>query len=149
MNGIISNVPQIKWSPCDCLGNHDDSIVHIEQPAECNICATPAEDVELAALRNYILSNGFNEAGVAFHIIHICATPLVSPSTATWDFVDRADVPRLILTTLKSPGYLEGIWPSLKIIMGSNSGNSAWTAGIATTIAFFDVIKILPILKGN
>jgi hypothetical protein len=53
----------------------------------------------------------------------------------------------MVLALLNQPGYIEGIWPSLKIVMGSNAGNSAWTAGIATTIAFFDVIRTLPALK--
>ena len=112
----------------------------------------PAEDVELTALKKYILEDGFVLSTVAFHIVSLCAEPLTTPSTTTWDFVDRAKIPDMVLALLKQPGYLEGIWPSLKIVMGSNKGNSAWTAGIATTIAFFDTIRVLPTiveLKGE
>ena len=104
----------------------------------------PAEDVELTALRKYILEDGFVLATVAFHIVSLCAQPMTTPSTTTWDFKDRASIPDMVLALLNQPGYLEGIWPSLRIVMGSNKGNAAWTAGIATTIAFFDVIRTLP-----
>jgi len=108
---------------------------------------TPAEDVEFTALKKYILEDGFVLSTVAFHIVSLCAEPLTTPSTTTWDFVDRAFIPDMVLALLNQPGYLEGIWPSLKIVMGSNAGNAAWTAGISTTIAFFDVIRTLPAIK--
>ncbi len=127
-----------KITPCDCPQNHDENIIHIE---------TPAEDKDLTALKEYILDNGFTVAGVAMHIVMLCAQPMVTPATPDWDFVDRANVPDLVFGILRQPGYLEGIWPSLKIVMGTNKANSAWTAGIATTLAFFDIIRILPTLK--
>ena len=107
----------------------------------------PADDVELTALRKYILEDGFVVATVAFYIVSLCAQPMTTPSTTTWDFKDRAMIPDMVLALLNKNGYLEGIWPSLKIIMGSNAGNSAWTAGVATTIAFFDTIRMLPVLE--
>ncbi len=107
----------------------------------------PAEDSHLTALRDYIFENGFVVSAVAFHIVTLCSQPLVTTSTTTWDFWDRANIPGMVFTLLRQPGYIEGIWPSLKIVMGSNTGNSAWSAGIAMTIAFFDVIRTLPILK--
>ena len=112
-----------------------------------NVKDTPAEDIELTALRKYIQEDGFVLATVAFHIVTLCAQPMVVPSTTTWDFKDRAWVPDMVFTFLNQPGYLESIWPMLAIVMGSNKGNSAWCAGIATTIAFFDCIRTLPALK--
>lgn len=107
----------------------------------------PVEDIELTALRKYILEDGFVLATVSFHIASLCAEPLTTPSTTTWDFKDRAMIPDMVLALLNQPGYLEGIFPSLKIIMGSNIGNTAWCAGISTTLAFFDVIRTLPTIK--
>ena len=127
-----------KITPCNCPQNHDESIVHIEPPAE---------DIELTKLRKYIFEDGFVLATVAFHIVSLCSQPMTTPSTITWDFANRAYIPDMVFTLLKQPGYLEGIWPSLKVVMGDNKGNEAWTAGIATTIAFFDVIRTLPALK--
>ena len=119
-----------------------------EQLAHLSVEKTqPAEDVELTNLRKYILEDGFVLATVAFHIVSLCAQPMTTPSTTTWDFKDRASIPDMVLALLNQPGYLEGIWPSLRIVMGSNKGNAAWTAGIATTIAFFDVIRTLPAIE--
>ena len=114
---------------------------------EVGIKTQPAEDVELTALRKYILEDGFVLATVSFHIVSLCAEPLTTPSTTTWDFADRAMIPEMVFALLNQPGYIEGIWPSLKIVMGSNAGNAAWTAGIATTIAFFDIIRSLPTIE--
>ena len=107
----------------------------------------PAEDVELAALREHIFSKSFTPAGVAFHIVALCSQPLVTTSTTNWDFKDRASIPDMVHTLLRQPGYLEGIYPSLKVVMSDNVGNATWSAGIATTIAFFDVVRTIPTLK--
>ena len=107
----------------------------------------PAEDIELTALRKYILEDGFVLATAAFHIVTLCSQPMVTPSTTTWAFRDRAQIPDMVLALLKQPGYIEDVWPSLKIIMSSNVGNSAWASGVLMTIAFSDVIRPLPALK--
>ena len=129
--------------------NHEEHTVAFEELAkELDIKLTPpAEDRDLTALRAYILDNGFTVSAVAFHIVVLCSQPMVTPSTTDWDFADRQHIPELVYALLNKCGYLEGIWPSLKIVMGSNKANSAWTAGIATTIAFFDTIRVLPTLK--
>lgn len=110
-------------------------------------CSPPVEDIELTNLKKYILEDGFVLATVAFHIAALCAEPLTAPSTTTWDYKDRAMIPDMVLALLNQPGYLEGIWPSLKIVMGTNIGNTAWCSGISTTIAFFDTIRVLPAVK--
>ncbi len=119
----------------------------IEKATMVDLLNLPAEDVELTNLKKYILEDGFVVATVAFHIVSLCAEPLMTPSTTMWDFKDRANIPDMVFALLNQPGYIEGIWPSLKIVMGSNAGNSAWSAGISTTIAFFDVVRTLPALK--
>ena len=106
-----------------------------------------AEEKELTALREYIFDNGFVVSTVAFHIVALCAQPMVTPATTNWDFEDRALIPDMVFALLKQPGYLEGIWPSLRIIMGTNKGNAAWCSAIAMTIAFFDVIRALPVVE--
>ena len=127
--------------------NHLGLVISSVDEKEKTITLQSVEDIELTALRKYILEDGFVLATVAFHIVTLCAEPMTTPSTTTWDFVDRANIPDMVLALLYQPGYIEGIWPSLKIVMGSNKGNAAWTAGIATTIAFFDCIRTLPALK--
>ena len=135
-------IPKIETVNCDdCGGRLYTNKIH-----HCGV-ELPAEDVELIALRKYILEDGFVLATVAFHIVSLCAQPMTTPSTTMWAFKDRAFIPDMVLALLNQPGYLEGIWPSLKIVMSSNAGNPAWCAGIATTIAFFDCIRTLPALK--
>lgn len=105
------------------------------------------DDKDLTALKAYILDNGFVVATVAMHIRMLCTSAMTTPSTTDWDFADRANIPDLVFALLHQPGYLEGIWPSLSIIMSDNKANPAWAAGISITIAFFDLIKTLPVLK--
>ncbi len=123
-----------------------DDISIFQNPPE-EIKPHSAEDKELTALREYILDNGFVVSTVAFHIVTLCAQPMVTPATTNWDFADRAMIPDMVYALLKQPGYIEGIWPSLRIIMGTNKGNTAWCSAIATTIAFFDVIRTLPVIE--
>lgn len=133
------------------VDNHAEHIEAYNKTAESlgipKIPLSPAEDKDLTAVKEYILDNGFVVEGVAFHIVTLCSQPMVSPMTTDWDFVDRANVPDLVFALLRQPGYLDGIWPSLRIIMSSNKANPAWTAAIATTVAFFDTIRVLPTLK--
>ncbi len=127
--------------------NEEDKMLAQQKEEMGKELLTPAEDKEFTALRNHIMDAGFVAAGVAFHIRYLCSEPMTTPSTTTWDFKDRAVIPEMVFTLLRQPGYLEGIWPSLKVVMGSNIRNDIWCAGIATTIAFFDVIRTLPALK--
>ncbi len=117
---------------------------HIQETKAIEV---PAEDKHLTALRDYIMDTGFVASGVAFHIVALCSQPMTTPTTTTWAFKDRASIPDMVFALLKQPGYIEGIWPSLKVVMADNKGNAVWTAGIATTIAFFDVIRTLPTIK--
>lgn len=126
----------------------DDHQKHVEAfEKTMEKLSSPAEDIELTALRKYVFGDSFVVSTVAYHIVSLCAQPMVTPTTTTWAFKDRALIPNMVFSLLRQPGYLEGIWPSLKIIMSSNVGNESWCAGIATTIAFFDVIRTLPTLK--
>lgn len=129
--------------------NHEEHKKVFEETAakaDVSFCP-PAEDKHLTALRNHIMDTGFVASGVAFHIVALCSQPMTTPTTTSWDFKDRASIPEMVHALLKQPGYIEGIWPSLKVVMADNRGNAVWTAGIATTIAFFDVIRTLPALK--
>ena len=105
---------------------------------------TSAEEPELAVIRDYILSNGFNVAMVAMHLSVLCAQPTVVPSTTTWAMPHWERIPDMVYKTLTTPGFLENIYPALKVVMGSNIGNTAWSSEIAITFAFFGIIQTLP-----
>lgn len=125
---------------------------------ECNVCyyrnfrkvwrdKSAEGDPELQALLEYVREDGFVVSTVAMNILLICGQPIVSPTTTTWMVPKGTDVPKLVYTLLLTPGYLESIWPSLKVMLGLSSGNAAWASGVATTIAFFDTVKMLPYLE--
>ena len=84
-----------------------------------------AEDVNLIDIRDYILSNGFNVAMVSMHLSILCAQPSVIPSTTAWAMPHWERVPEMVYKTLTTPGFIENIYPALKIVMGSNIGNKA------------------------
>lgn len=121
-------------------------IKNIQEAFE-HIGKLPVEDKHLTALREHIMGTGFTVSGVAFHIVALCSQPMTVPVTTSWDFKDRPMIPEMVFALLRQPGYLESIWPCLKVVMADNRGNAIWTAGIATTIALFDVIRTLPALK--
>lgn len=125
----------------------DAKLVIVDPISAYKTRANPAEELELKALRDYIMDSGFVVSGVAMHIVSLCSHPMVTPATTSWDFKDRAYIPEMVFTLLRQPGYIEGIWPSLKVVMGDNRGNASWSAGIATTIAFFDIIRTLPAVR--
>jgi len=132
---------------CAICGAVAARTVKLQEKLEAESTKTPTEELDLIKLRNYIFSENFTVAGVAMHIIVLCGQPLVVPATPTWAFSNNAGIPELVHATLKQPGYIEGIWPSLRVVMGTNISNETWSAGIATTIAFFDVIRVLPALN--
>lgn len=104
----------------------------------------PAEEIGLSMLKEHIMSNGFNEAVVSMYLNLICASPNMVPSTTTWNMPKRERLPAMVYKTLIAPGFLDTIYPALKIVMGSNIGNTDWTASTSITFAFFGVIWTLP-----
>ena len=109
-----------------------------------NELGAPAEEKQLVALKEHIASQGFNIATVGAHINILCSQPMVVPSITTWGFRGWHNLPEAVYLILVEPGFLDAIYPALKIVMGSNIGNVIWTSSIATTLAFFSIIQTLP-----
>ena len=128
--------------------NADGAANGAPMPEIPKVATPPAEvDPDLKALVEYIREDGFVVSVVAMNIQVICAQPIVSPTTTTWDLPGSLEIPTFVFKLLTTEGYVESIWPSLKIMMGLSSANAAWASGVACTIAFFDVVKTLPHLK--
>lgn len=107
--------------------------------------AEAQEDPHMVQLRNYVTqSQNFPESFVGFHLQNICANPATIPLPSTWEIPQGFDLHKAIYTLVRTPGYVEALWPTLKVIMGSNSGNPKWCAGVLITLALFDVIKTIP-----
>jgi hypothetical protein len=103
------------------------------------------EDPHMVQLRSYVTqSQNFPESFVGFHLQNICANPATIPLPSTWEIPQGFDLHKAIYILVRTPGYVEAIWPTLKVIMGSNSGNPKWSAGVMITLALFDVIKTIP-----
>jgi hypothetical protein len=109
----------------------------------------PAEDIELIKFMEYLDGDNFAYSSVAFQLRAICGNPQVIPVMSQWQIPPALDVTRLVYDILLSPGYIESIWPVLKILLGTNIGNSVWTGNIATTLAVFDAMKLFPLANAT
>ena len=100
--------------------------------------------INLRRLIEYVHSSEFSTDWVRMHHCWISRVPSVIPRLTTWDLPNNVDVYKIIYETILMPGYIETCWPSLKLVMNTSIDNVEWTAGVLTTIALFDVIRMLP-----
>jgi hypothetical protein len=101
------------------------------------------EDPALSRIKRYFGDGHYTYAVAAAQLAAICSNPSVMPLTTQWSegYLDK--LPKMLSEVLLNPGYLDSIWPQLKLVMGTSIGNVTWAAQIATSIAFFDLLKIL------
>jgi len=99
--------------------------------------------INLRRLIEYVHSSEFSTDWVRMHHCWISRVPSVIPRLTTWDLPNNVDVYKIIYETILMPGYIETCWPSLKLVMNTSIDNVEWTAGVLTTIALFDVIRML------
>jgi len=114
-------------------------------------CMPPAEkDPELVKFMEYVWGDGFVLSSVAYQLNVVCGNPQVVPSLNQWDIpkgIEKGlEIPMMVYRLMMVEDYLKGIWPVLKVLMGSNIGNAVWTANVAVTVALFDVAKLLPLI---
>lgn len=102
-----------------------------------------SQDPQYTKFVEHVLLN-LTESYVAAHLGMVVANPQVIPRIPLWKPSARLNIPQLILTLINQPGYLEKNFEVLRIIMGDSFHNTAWAANILITLAFFDVIKLLP-----
>jgi hypothetical protein len=74
----------------------------------------------------------------------ILTNPEVMPRWAGWETDTTLDIAKLVLMVLTQPGYIDRMYPVLKILMGRNFPNMKWTLSVLITLAFFDMVKTLP-----
>lgn len=107
----------------------------------------PNWDSELVGFQAYIDGDQFTPSFVSYQLIVICGNPQVIPIMSQWCLPNSLDVSKLVYDVIQSPGYVESIWPVLKILMGLSVNNSSWAAKVAVTLALFDSIKLFPLAK--
>lgn len=67
------------------------------------------------------------------------------PIPTQWAIPSRVDIVELVWQQVQNHKFLDEMWPSIKMLMNDNLMNTQWTAQVATILAFYRVIKILPI----
>ncbi len=101
-------------------------------------------DLSLRRLKVYITSGEYSVTWVQLHITSISSFPRVLPTPTIWDIPNDYDVAKLVYGVVLQPGFIDTVWPYLRLLLGSSKDNVNWAAGVLTTIALFEAIKLLP-----
>ena len=132
---IIERVEQIK----------DDAASKIGYGNECG----PFNDSNLRRLKEYIAGPEYEINRVMYQLSSLCSIPQVIPSMTLWDIQKGVDFPKLVFELVKTPGFIDNVWPYLKLLLGASKDNTVWAASVLTTIATFEAIKVLPFTTGH
>ena len=101
-------------------------------------------DLPLRRLKVYITSGEYSVTWVQLHITSISSFPRVLPTPTIWDIPNDYDVAKLVYGVVLQPGFIDTVWPYLRLLLGSSKDNVNWAAGVLTTIALFQAIQLLP-----
>ena len=115
-----------------------------EDVEQCIKEITRQEDSNLRRLIDYVMGEEFNQNWILLHLSHISRVPSFIPSPSLWELPDGIDISNLIYDIVTTKGYIENIFPSLKIVLSSSVDNIAWGAGVLVSFAIFDALRILP-----
>ncbi len=116
----------------------------VEKSKKQAVTAVVAAGKGFDKFKAYIESD-WNPHAVAISIRSLCdVAPYILPPTPIWQVPATLDVPAMVYTTLTTGGYLERIWPVLNMMMGTNVLNTQWAASVASGMALFDTIALLP-----
>ena len=115
-----------------------------EVSPDANEIKTDDIPVELQSLKDFISSDGFNEATVGYMITTICSQPRGIPFPGSWDVPKNFNIARRVYDHIRADGTIDSLWPALQHIMGTNIGNTYWTVTVAVTLAFFQLIHFIP-----
>lgn len=105
------------------------------------------KDKDLENLKEYVYGNEFNRRTVELTITTLSSIPRSLPFPSLWRIPKTLDISKFVYNILMTPGYLDGIWESLAIVMSDNKANTYWTASVAIGIALYDSLKFLPIAQ--
>jgi len=104
-------------------------------------------DKNLQRLKEYVRGEEFSINWVRLHLSNLGRIPNVIPVMNLWDVPASLDIPKAVHDVVLTDGYLDNIWPSLSMVMGSSKDNLRWTAGVLTSFALFDTIRFLSTYK--
>jgi len=106
-------------------------------------------DKNLQRLKEYVRGEEFSINWVRLHLSNLGRIPNVIPVMNLWDVSASLDIPKAVHDVVLTEGYLDNIWPSLSMVMGSSKDNLRWTAGVLTTMGLFDTIRMLATCGGK
>jgi hypothetical protein len=104
----------------------------------------PRKNENLRRLIDFVNGEMYSINWVRMHLMHISRIPNALPSPTLWKIPGNLEVAKLVYDVVLSPGYVENLWPTLEILMGSSVDSTEWCAGVLTTLALFDSIRLLP-----
>ena len=72
------------------------------------------------------------------------------PAPNRWNIPNDINVIKLVWEQTQTEGFINEIWPSVRMMLQDDTCNFQWAAQVATVLAFFNIIKVLPIvLEGD
>lgn len=69
------------------------------------------------------------------------------PLIEHWDIPKDIDVLRLVWEQVQTVEFIDEIWPSITMMLGDNILNYEWAARIATVLSFFNIIRVLSVIR--
>src|SRR4030042_363283 len=76
------------------------------------------EDLPLRRLLDYVSGGEFSKGWVLLHLAAMSTSPKMMPSVTLWDIPGDFDISKAVYEVIKTPGFVENIYPSLRVIMG-------------------------------
>jgi len=134
------------WQCPDCGAVVSDKTYHL-----CTMkpIMEKTDDSNLRRLKEYIAGSEYEINRVMYQLSSLCSIPQVIPSMTLWDMQKGVDFPKLVFELVKTPGFVDNVWPYLKLLLGASKDNTVWAASVLTTIATFEAVKVLPFATGQ
>lgn len=100
-------------------------------------------DKDYIGWKEYLVTN-WSPHAISIHIRMMCSYRQFLQPYTNWKTKSVIDIAQTVWYYMNQDRFVEAIWPALRIVMGDNLCNYAWTSGVATSIALFQVIASLP-----
>jgi hypothetical protein len=92
------------------------------------------------AFKRYVLEN-VDENFVLAQMGQILSNSATIPHIDHWTSAVRVDMPKLVYQIIMFPGYIDEVWSTLKVVMGTSLTNTQWSTSVLITLAFYDATR--------
>ena len=109
--------------------------------------AEKPEDIRLRRFKEYIETE-WGPAAVTMQLRALFGNgyPPIPPPQRWTLGPYYTNLEQLIWEQVQTESFIEEIWPSVQMLLGDDVCNSMWAAQVATTLALFNLIRILPLM---